>query len=728
MNNSGIHKEIEELLLKSRVGEAIEKLSSLVSEESNWQIYTRIAEFRSAYSYLLEYMRKGMPDPNREALYRSIVGESLIINNLLAVQNSSNNPLYQQHRKAFKNNIDTESLQAKFIENKENREVAQCVPADQSGSVNKRLSQEHEQLLRSAFNNLWATNQWGTSECNRIYEFLADKDIPLNDRATLVSAVTLGLLQCFEPQRAIVLCRLSLSSETEISVRALVGLVIVLLQYEKRIAFYPELRTALEEMNCNNVVSTRVRNIQIQLLRCRETQKIDRRMREEIIPAMLKNPHLGSGKLGVDIMKEIDEEEQNPEWKAWIENDNIKDKLDEMARWQIEGADVYMSTFSQLKRYPFFEEMCNWFRPFDSEAPQLADIMPKGGTADKTLLGAICSSRFFCNSDKYSFCLTFAQIPQEQREMMMQQLGEGRDAAQDGPDTTSAALKDKEAEYASNQYIQDLYRFFKVSRYKTGFSDPFAMSLNLLDSPQLSFMIKESEAVLHTFNYLIDKEYYAEAINVGVKYENSNSVCDAQFCQKMGYAHQKEGNIRQSINYYTKADIINPDSLWTMRHIAQCYRLLGDYGNALHYYTATMEIAPDNRAMLLHIGECLAMLKRYEEAFEYFFKVEYLDPSSVRATRAIAWCSFLTRKTEQARRYYGKLMEEKKAAFEDYVNAAHVEMTSGNIQRAVELYGSARSKCGSTGKLLEAIDADRQILIEHGADAFGLSLLRDLLQ
>ena len=728
MNDSGIHKEIEGLLLQSRLGEAIEKLSLQVSEESNWQIYTRIAELRSAYGYLLEYMRKGMPDPNREALYRSIVGEFLIMNDQIALLNDAGTSLYQQQRKAFKNNIGTETLRARFIENKENRDVAQYIPEGQSEGLGRRLSQEHEQLLRSTFYNLWATNRWGASECNRVYEFLADKEIALNDRATLVSAVTLGLLQCFEPQRAIVLCRLSLSPETEVSVRALVGLVIALLQYEGRIGYYPELRTALEEINCSNSVSTRVRNIQIQLLRCRETQKIDRKMREEIIPAMLKNPHLGSGKLGVDIMKEIDEEEQNPEWKAWIENDNIKDKLDEMARWQIEGADVYMSTFSQLKRYPFFEEMCNWFRPFDSEAPQLAGIMPRGVAANKTLLGAICSSRFFCNSDKYSFCLTFAQIPQEQREMMMQQLGEGREAAQDGPDTSGTAMKDKEAELASNQYIQDLYRFFKISRYKAGFSDPFAMPLNLLGSPQLSFMIKETEAVLHTFNYLIDKEYYAEAIEAGAKYEDSNSVCDAQFCQKMGYAHQKLGNIKQSINYYTKADIINPDSLWTMRHIAQCYRLLGDYANALHYYTATMEIAPDNRALLLQIGECLAMLKRYEEAFEYFFKVEYLDPSSVRATRAIAWCSFLTRKTEQARRYYGRLTGGGKAAFEDYINAAHVEMTSGNIQGAVELYGSARSKCGSTDKLFEAIENDRQILIEHGADAFGLSLLRDLLQ
>ena len=727
MDKDNIYKRIEGLLYQSRLGEAIELLSSQVGEKENWQIYTRIAEMQNAYSYMLEYMRKGMSDPNRESLYRNIVGEFLVINDELSLQGRSHT-LYMHHRNICGNIIETDSLQSKFIENSENLDVVRLIPTEQSNSVSKRLSQEHEQLLRTAFFNLWTTNRWSTSKCNEIYSLLTNSSIPQNDRATLVSAVTLGLMQCFEPQRAILLCRLSQWEETEVSVRALVGIIICLKIFERRIEYYPELTKALESINSNSQLSGRIRNIQIQLLRCRETQKIDRKMRDEIIPAMLKNPHLGSGKLGVDIMKEIDEEEQNPEWKAWIENDNIKDKLDEMTRWQIEGADVYMSTFSQLKKYPFFEELCNWFRPFDSEAPQLAEIMPRDGAGNKTLLGAICSSRFFCNSDKYSFCLTLAQVPQEQREMMMQQLSEGREASQEGPDTTSSIPKEKEAELTSNQYIQDLYRFFKLSRHKGEFCDPFTLSLNLLDSNRPTFMINDAEAILHTFNYLIDKEYYSEAIEVGIKYEGCNSSCDSQFYQKMGYALQKEGKIKKAINYYTKADIINPDSLWTMRHIAQCYRLSGDYENALHYYTATQEISPDNNALMLQAGECLAMLKRYDEAFELFFKIEYLAPASTRAIRAIAWCSFLTGKTEQARRYYGKLIDNGKARVEDYINAAHVEFTGNDIQRAIELYSTAREKHGNIDKILETIENDREILLEHGASNFEICLLRDLLK
>jgi hypothetical protein len=59
-------------------------------------------------------------------------------------------------------------------------------------------------------------------------------------------------------------------------------------------------------------------------------------MREEIIPAMLKNPQLHSEKMGMDIMREIEEdEEKNPEWKEWGEKDEIKEKVDVLLRANI---------------------------------------------------------------------------------------------------------------------------------------------------------------------------------------------------------------------------------------------------------------------------------------------------------------------------------------------------------------------------------------------------------
>ena len=216
-------------------------------------------------------------------------------------------------------------------------------------------------------------------------------------------------------------------------------------------------------------------------------------MREEIIPAMLKNPNIRNPKLGLDIEKELEQDDKNPEWQAWLDDDGIKNKLDEMAQWQTEGADVYMSTFSQLKHYPFFNEMPNWFRPFDINNSAVAGIIPSTADADKiTLLKTLFASKFFCRK--------------------------------------------VEEELQSNQYIQDLYRFFKLSSFKNEFTDPFTLSLNLLEDESLGNILRTSESMLRIFRYLLQKEYYTEASEIGSSIENirEDNVCDAQFYQEMG--------------------------------------------------------------------------------------------------------------------------------------------------------------------------------------------------
>ena len=296
----------------------------------------------------------------------------------------------------------------------------------------------------------------------------------------------------------------------------------------------------------------------------------------------------------------------------------------------------------------------------------------------------------------------------------------------DDADSVKASLE-KRAEIESNQYIQDLYRFFKLSNFRHEFSDPFAMQLNLLESAQLASLVSsDGNAVLRTFRYLVEKEYYSEAFNAGKLYEKSNQ-CDAQFYQEMGYCLQKERNFNAAIDYYTKADIVKPDTLWTLRHIAQCYRMQGESDKALSYYRMAEELAPENISLLLQTGESFATMKQYDEAFARFYKVEYLKPGSQRATRAIAWCSFLTGKDEQARAYYNRLHAMPNPSFEDYLNAAHVEWVNKNNATAVELYEKAKELCGSANKVAEQIMRDRDALTLRGVSEKELLLLRDLI-
>ena len=84
-----------------------------------------------------------------------------------------------------------------------------------------------------------------------------------------------------------------------------------------------------------------VARIYRQMLLCQETEKIDKKMREEIIPEMLKN--VSSMKNMRFGFEESDEEnnDMNPDWEDAFEKSGLGDKLREMNELQLEGADVY---------------------------------------------------------------------------------------------------------------------------------------------------------------------------------------------------------------------------------------------------------------------------------------------------------------------------------------------------------------------------------------------------
>ena len=723
-----IRDKVAEYLDQERLKQAIETLGQEIENLQDWDLRTRHNEMQTAYRYMLEYLRMGMPDPDRERLYGELVARCYMLNDLIYISRLTEHStkVYFQMRRKHKNLEEFGKFHARIKETYANIDVARSLPEEECHNLHKQLIEERERSLQQLFAMVWSSVMWSKGDAAAVSEFIGDTEIPVNDRALIVSAVMLGLIKCFEPVKMTLLCQIAASGESLLSTRAIVAVIIAVSLYDDRIKHYPEAGEALESLMETPHMASRIQAIQIQLLRCRETQEIDRKMREEIIPAMMKNPKFKGERINIEIIKEIEEDEdKNPEWKKWVESDNIKGKIEEMAKWQFEGADVYMSTFAQLKTFPFFGEIGNWFRPFDPTVPAIAELLPKGSWQKKSLISSICASPFFCNSDKYSFCFTFKQVSQEQRDMLMQQVPDEQEMAESDSTMPGKPAKEKLAEKESNQYIQDLYRFFKLSNFRHEFDDPFMLPLNMTESRTMSPLIGNGKNLIEIFRYLVEKEYYEEAYNAGRKYEAGNE-CDVQFFQEMGYCLQKSRRYNEAIDYYTKADIINPDSLWTMRHIAQCYRLQGELEKALSYYQFAEELAPENISLLLQTGDCFASTKRYEEAFARFFKVEFLKPGSHRALRAIAWCSFITGKDMQARNYYKKLMDTGGASWEDYLNAAHIEWVGHNNAQAFELYTKAKEITGSD-KVAAQILNDKEILIARGLSEKEVLLLRDLI-
>ena len=731
MNEQAIQEQyqhIVSLLEQKRLKEAQIQLEAFLWNCNDWTLRNRLEQAKVSYQYMLQYMRQGVNDPERQKLYRQLLAETQELAEQARISLLDEVSTHYYHA-LHKNKRNMEagygmSSWLKVLESfPDDMAVCQLMP-DNKQSLDSAL-QRHEETAQYLFLTTWGNSGWTAEEEQEARMYLESELLPVNDLCLFTGAVLLSLMECFDPRKFSWLLDAATHADTQVSQRALVIIAIVLHIHPNRLWLYPELEARLSLLNEDGSFGKQLNRVYIQLLRSQETEKIDKKMREEIIPEMMKNVSIMRNmKYGFE--ENMDEDDRNPDWEKAFEESGLGDKIREMNELQLEGADVYMSTFAQLKSYPFFQNPHNWFYPFDMQHSGIIREFGLKPTGDNAILSLILQSGFFCNSDKYSLCFTMAHIPQAQRNMMLSQMT-SQDLNELMDESKSSGLRQyaQRPDVISNQYIHDLYRFFKLSQRRHEFRDIFKEEIALHRIPALKDILRKPELLVTIADFHFRKEHPAEALGIYQEVIDMN-YADADIFQKTGYCLQKEKRYKEAISAYRKADVLKPDHIWTIRHLATCYRQLRDFASALEYYRKVEAMQPENRNVTFFIGSCLAEQERYEEALQCFFKLDLMENDCIKAWRAIGWCSFVSGKSEQAMRYYEKVLALKPIAT-DYLNAGHVALRLGNMEKAAELYGKAASESGNRETFLDIFDKDKETLIKLGIDENDIPLIRDLV-
>ena len=731
MNEQAIQEQyqhIVSLLEQKRLKEAQVQLEAFLWNCNDWTLRNRLEQAKVSYQYMLQYMRQGVNDPERQKLYRQLLAETreLAEQARISLLDEVSTHYYHALHKNKRNMAAGYGMSSwlKVLESfPDDMAVCQLMP-DNKQSLDSAL-QRHEEPAQYLFLTTWGNSGWTAEEEREARMYLESELLPVNDLCLFTGAVLLSLMECFDPRKFSWLLDAATHADTQVSQRALVIIAIVLHIHPNRLWLYPELEARLSLLNEDGSFGKQLNRVYIQLLRSQETEKIDKKMREEIIPEMMKNVSIMRNmKYGFE--ENMDEDDRNPDWEKAFEESGLGDKIREMNELQLEGADVYMSTFAQLKSYPFFQNPHNWFYPFDMQHSGIIREFGLKPTGDNAILSLILQSGFFCNSDKYSLCFTMAHIPQAQRNMMLSQMT-SQDLNELMDESKSSGLRQyaQRPDVISNQYIHDLYRFFKLSQRRHEFRDIFKEEIALHRIPALKDILRKPELLVTIADFHFRKEHPAEALSIYQEVIDMN-YADADIFQKTGYCLQKEKRYKEAISAYRKADVLKPDHIWTIRHLATCYRQLRDFASALEYYRKVEAMQPENRNVTFFIGSCLAEQERYEEALQCFFKLDLMENDCIKAWRAIGWCSFVSGKSEQAMRYYEKVLALKPIAT-DYLNAGHVALRLGNMEKAAELYGKAASESGNRETFLDIFDKDKETLIKLGIDENDIPLIRDLV-
>lgn len=679
-----ISKDIERLLSQRRINDALDLIDNAAATLGAVpELRATTSRLRESYGFMTLYALKGMPDPARQELYAGILAEIRGLADELHRRSRIedvptlyfNTLRYQQTRQDL--NLATLLDEYRRV----NRRLQMALLTEDAEKAGKEATIRAEEVEKLIFNRIWTTYPLSVDDTASIGGLLTDISLPSHFKQLCVAALMLGQLEYPDERRLRLLMDAYTSDDAGISVRALCAILIIMSVQRDR-PFSPSLTHRFESLREDSRWAADVKMSLMQFIRARDTERIGRKLTDEVIPEMMKlRPELE--KLG---NKPLDPEsiEENPEWAELLDKSGITDKLKELHEIQEDGGDVMMVTFSNLKTFPFFNEISNWFLPFHTSHSSIAY---SNDASVRMLAEVIDSAPLFCNSDKYSIILSLSQVPDSQKQMMASQLNahSAQMAAMSFGDTDTTS--DKGRERIAGKFVQDIYRFFRLFRRKGEFADPFATTLNLVTIPLLSDVFDDPDTLMLVGEFYFKHKHYADAFDIFSQLAEKLPPT-AQLFQKMGYCMQMLGAVDKAVTFYEQSELLNSASRWTVKRLAICHRNLRHWTEAIGYYSRLAEADPDDSNIALNLALCHLEAGHHDEAAKLLYKVEFLQGESDRSSRPLVRCALLIGDIEKARKYSAAVLSRTPTAA-DFLFAGHIEILSGNLDKAVDRYAAA---------------------------------------
>ncbi len=153
--------------------------------------------------------------------------------------------------------------------------------------------------------------------------------------------------------------------------------------------------------------------------------------------------------------------------------------------------------------------------------------------------------------------------------------------------------------------------FSSSSGARTSLSILFVKPINPLSTPLLSQHLgSDAEALSIAAEFYFRRGHYSEALQLFNRIEELTPP-SAELYQKKGYVLEMTGTPDDALEAYHTADLIDSDSVWTLRRIAALLVRTGRHSDALSFFDRIEAIKPDRRTDIMARARCLMELKRH---------------------------------------------------------------------------------------------------------------------
>jgi len=729
------HKRLCSLISEKKIKQSLDILSDMIANASSGDMRDEYNDIEMTYRNMLTYTIDGIKDPERNKIYLKLIQSILGLSDRARQDILSHNSGWHtywvklQAEKELKLSGKTIVETVDDLMFKSELDEWLKLSNEITHDPDSEISKKHKQLIKNIFNHLWLTDYYGEAEKSLINIILKSGKFRWFEASIFTTAVTLSAFRTWQSEKLIHLISLYEAGQEQVMERALSGLILNLHYYNGRILLYPEITERIIALSHESRFREHCRIIVLQIIRSRETENLSRKLQDEILPQVAKLKPMIEEKLDLDnILPKDKNEEKNPDWaEMFSDSEEIFKTMEELTKLQMEGADVYMSAFANMKHFDFFKDFQNWFVPFYPDHETVDEIYRDEilGPGTNELAEALYKTPFICNSDKYSLLLNLKHLPSAQKSMMLKVFRMELEGLQQLKDEESATDPYRTFRTNITQYLQDIYRFFKLSPYKKEFEDLFIGRLDIYNSEFFRMTCNASEAEAGLADYFFSKNFYTDALQLFLKQVNEKPS-EVQLYEKIAYCYQENADYDEALKYYRRAELIDR-KVWTIKKIGLCLRRLGRNEEALEFYLQAYDLEPGNIHTVIMTAHCYIDLKKYEEALKYYFRVEYQDPGNLKILRPIAFCFFALGRFDESEKYYDRLSNGKLNAH-DQINKGHLALCRGNKREAVELYRqSILSGELTKEQFITIFSEDRDLLISLGVNPDDLPIVSDYL-
>ncbi len=719
------------LVFANRLKEALNQLGVLMEGMHVADFTLQYEELNQTYRMLLEYNFRGVPDPQRNMIFGKLKVSLLELADKVRQQAFAQTGMhiYQlksriEKEKEIAKEEATRKLDNYLFELEYTKLLNDSELADQNSEDASSLS-----VSPKLFQLMWLTDKYTDTDLLLIKAIRESVSLPWYEKCLAVSAITLSLINCFDKEKFAVLNEFYRDRQPQVWQRAFAGLIVAVFIYDKRLELYPTIRTQFDLFKSEERFSTDLNNFLLQILKALETENITKKFREEILPDVQKFESKIREKLDIDnIINSELIEDKNPDWEQIFEDSpDLLNKIEKMSEMQMEGLDLFMGTFAMLKNFDFFREISNWFRPFYKENETAINSVGDEIQGKWDFLSGLEDSFYMCNSDKYSFCFNINHLPDEQGRNIVSLFNMEAESMRELSSEDKLLNKPGKDTFIFTQYIQDLYRFFKLHPFRNDFRDIFSLKWDIADSWLLQNQADNTTILRNAAEFLFSKMHYVEASGLFLALAQKPEP-DQAVHEKLAYCFQMMGNFRLALEYYKRAELFDSNRLWSLKKIIFCYRKLGDTESALKWSLEAVALDNDDAYLQTMLGNCFLDLHQFEKALDHYFKAEILAPENKKVLRPIAWCCFVVGKLDLALTYCQLILDEDHTA-NDMINAGHVELCMGNKPKAMERYIAAIASGGTNLlQFTETLDFDKRYLIANGVDPTDIQLITDYLR